>query len=144
MTVIAILSIVSFSSIGSLGQSTSPHLRNPFAYVGRAVSEFDSAGLRNGKRPYGFNAHHRDLCEIKRQTALRCLLILCQFLQHLDGSTVNASTHAEHHKTTRSNNPFNFARHRGSPLQARCDLASRPSRHRAFSCPSTYRSHRSS
>src|SRR6266446_1173666 len=142
--IITIVSKVCFSSIGSLAQSTLPHLRNPFAYIGRTVSKFDSVGLRNGKRPDGFKAHHRDLCEIKRQTALRRLLVLCQFLQHLDGRTVNASTHAEHHKPTRSNNPFNFARHRGSPLQARCDLALRPLRRRAFSCPSTYRSHRSS
>src|SRR6266550_3103463 len=117
--IIPIVSRVCFSSIGSLAQSTLPHLRNPFAYIGRAVSKFDSAGLR-------------------------CLLVLYQFLQHLGVFTVNASTHAEHHKTTRSNNPFNFASHRGSPLQARCDLASRPLRHRAFSCPSTYRSHWSS
>jgi nitronate monooxygenase len=33
---------------GSLGQSTFPHTRNPFAYVGRAVSKFNSVGLRNG------------------------------------------------------------------------------------------------
>src|SRR6266436_1512124 len=52
------------SSIGSLGQSTSPHSRNPFANVGGAVSKFDSAGLRNVKRPDGFKAHHRDLYEI--------------------------------------------------------------------------------
>ena len=61
---IAILSIVSFSSIGSPGQSTFPLSGNPFAYVGRAVSKFDSVGRRNGKRPDGFKAHHRDLCEI--------------------------------------------------------------------------------
>jgi hypothetical protein len=59
-----ILSIVSFSSIGSLGHSTFTLSGNPFAYVGRAVSKFDSVGLRNGKRPDGFKAHHRDLCEI--------------------------------------------------------------------------------
>ena len=60
----AILSIVSFSSIGSLGQSTFPHSGNPFAYVGRTVSKFDSVDLCNGKRPDGFKAHHRDLNEI--------------------------------------------------------------------------------
>jgi len=74
--IIAILSVVSFSSIGSLGQSTFPHSRNPFAYVGRTVSKFDSVGFRNGKRPDGFKAHHRDIREIQRQSALRCLLVL--------------------------------------------------------------------
>jgi hypothetical protein len=38
-----------FSSIGSLGQSMFPHSGNPFTYVGRAVSKFDSAGLNNDK-----------------------------------------------------------------------------------------------
>ena len=62
--IMAILSIVSFSSIGSLGQAMFPHLRNPFADVGWAVSKFDSAGLRDRKRPDCFKAHHRDLCKI--------------------------------------------------------------------------------
>src|SRR4029077_13496865 len=57
------------------------------------------------------------------------LLIFYQFLQHVDVCTVNSSTHAEHNKTTRSKNPINFARHRMSPLQDHCDLASRSSRH---------------
>jgi len=55
---------VSFSSIGSFWQTTSPHLRNPFAYVGRAVSKFDSVNFRNAKRPHCFKTHQRDLSEI--------------------------------------------------------------------------------
>jgi hypothetical protein len=62
--IIAILSMVSFSSIGSLGESTFPLSRNPFSYVGRTVSKFDSVGFRNGKHPDGFKTHHRDLRDI--------------------------------------------------------------------------------
>jgi len=39
---------VSFSWIGSLGQSALPHSSNPFAYIARAVAKFDSVGLGTG------------------------------------------------------------------------------------------------
>jgi hypothetical protein len=60
----SVLSMDSFSSIDSLGQSPFPQAGNPFAYVGRAISKFDSVGFSNGKHSDCFKTHHRNLREI--------------------------------------------------------------------------------
>jgi hypothetical protein len=44
------------------------------------------------------------------------------FPQRLHVRTVNASTHAQDDKATRSKNSFNFADHRVPPVEARCNL----------------------
>src|SRR5260370_23211126 len=82
----------SLRSVRSLGQSRFPDSGNPFANVGRAVSKFDSVGFCNAKRPDGFKAHHRDLLDIYRQSALRCLLVLSQLRAYLDVFTASSST----------------------------------------------------
>src|SRR5206468_4551811 len=86
--------------------------RNPFAYVGWTVSEFDSVRLRNGKSLDRFLTDQSDLGEIKRQSTFRCLLFCHRFPQRRDVRTVDASTHAQDHKAIRSKNAFNFAGHR--------------------------------
>src|SRR5262249_31806001 len=110
---LATIPLICFSCIVVHFRSTTlPLSRNPFAYVGRAVSKFDSVRFRKRKSLDRFTTHQSNLCEINGQSACRCIVFLRQFPQRLDVRTVNASTHAKNHKAIRSKNSINFAGHR--------------------------------
>src|ERR1700752_3685891 len=87
---------------------TSPLSGDPLAYVGRAVSEFDSIGFAVGKKHYSLSIHQENLLEVEGDAAL---LPSDQFSQRIDVLSVNPAAHAQHSKVFSNYNPFDSATH---------------------------------
>src|SRR5713226_4155061 len=94
--------------VGELRTSTVPLSSDPLTYICRTVSEFDTVGFAEGKKPHGFAIHENDLREIDGHSAL---LPSEQFSQRVHLLRVNPATHAQDHKVFSTDNSVDSAAH---------------------------------